>query len=216
MQTIIAGNTEKIQLQKELDEISAGDDTKNALEKAERVIAIQNRIMELETKEEEAKSSNVLAGFGFKEEDLHKLGSEFSGGWQMKIALAKAFLVGQADIVLLDEPTNHLDLDAVLWLQEYIASLDYTVIVVSHDRTFLNSVAEEIIYFTDNKLEYYKGDYDQFEKTRSEMLKNQKKQLDNQSRQVDHLQKFIDRFRYVIHPPSIFVLILGIPYLQIL
>ncbi len=100
----------------------------------------------------------------------------------MRISLAKA-LFSSPDILLLDEPTNHLDLDAVLWLEDYIQGLDITVIIVSHAREFLNNVAEEIIHFFDSTLNYFKGNYDQFEKTRTELLKQQKRQLESQGRQ---------------------------------
>lgn len=195
IQHMFEHDNEKERLNKELDELTADESKSNALEKAERIELIQKRLVDIETHEEEAKTSNILSGFGFKEEDLNKKSSNFSGGWRMKISLAKA-LFSNPDILLLDEPTNHLDLDAVLWLEEYVKNLDYTVIVVSHDRDFLNNVAEEIIHFQDNKLDYYKGNYDQFEKTRTELIKQQKKQMDAQTKQVDHLQKFIDKFRY--------------------
>jgi ATP-binding cassette, subfamily F, member 3 len=112
-----------------------------------------------------------------------------------RIALAQALFV-QPDLLLLDEPTNHLDIDAILWLQEYIENIDNTVIIVSHARDFLNIVAEEIIHFFSDKLAYYKGNYDNFEKVRSEAIRRQKKTRESQSKKVEHIKEFIDRFRY--------------------
>jgi len=96
----------------------------------------------------------------------------------MRVSLARALYV-KPDVLLLDEPTNHLDLDAVLWLQDYIIKCDHTVVVVSHAREFLNVVCNEIIHFFDQKLTSYRGNYDTFEKTRSEKLNNQSKQFDS-------------------------------------
>lgn len=196
---ILECDIERAKLLQEQEDLLSIDESKlkrrNIAEKAEKLERVQERLVEIEAHEAEYKASTILSGLGFSQEDLTRNSNEFSGGWRMRISLAKA-LFSSPDILLLDEPTNHLDLDAVLWLEDYIQSLEITVIIVSHARDFLNNVAEEIIHFFDAKLQYYKGNYDQFEKTRTEQLKQHKKQLEGQSRQQDHLQKFIDRFRY--------------------
>ena len=112
----------------------------------------------------------------------------------MRISLAKALFV-QPDILLLDEPTNHLDMNAVMWLEDYLNSWPYTLIVVSHARDFINAIATDIIYFTNLKLYYYKGTYDDFEKSRAERNKLQSKTKKSQDKKLEHMQAFIDKFR---------------------
>lgn len=196
---VLECDTERTLLLQEEKDLLAVDESKIKKNKAEKLreklYEVQKRLLQIDAHEAEHKASKILSGLGFRQSDLIRKSQEFSGGWRMRITLAKA-LFSQPDILLLDEPTNHLDLDAVLWLENYVKSLDITVIIVSHAREFLNNVAEEIIHFFDSKLEYYKGNYDTYEKTRTELLKNRKKQIQNQDKQVEHLQKFIDKFRY--------------------
>ena len=106
-------------------------------------------------------------------------------------------------MLLLDEPTNHLDLDAVMWLEDYICSCKSTVIIVSHAREFLNVTCNEIIHFFNEKLDYYRGNYDIFEKIRIENRERNRKQVENQQMKLEHMQAFIDKFRYSpSHPGS--------------
>ena len=199
IQHILEWDTQRTQLLQEQENLLSVDENKmkkrQKIENAEKLEAVQQKLVEIEAHEAEYKASKILSGLGFSQNDLNRKSKEFSGGWRMRISLAKA-LFSNPDILLLDEPTNHLDLDAVMWLEDYIQGLDITVVIVSHAREFLNNVAEEIIHFFDGRLEYYKGNYDQFEKTRTEQIKQQRKQVETQTKHVEHVQKFIDKFRY--------------------
>ena len=110
----------------------------------------------------------VLVGLRFTDEMQHASTSLLSGGWLMRVALASALFI-EPDLLMLDEPTNHLDLEAVLWLQNYLLQYPHTVLLVSHDRAFLNEVCTDIVLFKDLKLTYYRGDFDTYEKTRTEV-----------------------------------------------
>lgn len=117
---------------------------------------------------------------------MHMPTKHLSGGWRMRVTLSRALFINP-DILLLDEPTNHLDLDAVMWLEDYLINCKNTVVVVSHAREFLNNVCSDIIHFFDFKITYYKGNYDQFDKTRAEKLTNQKKCQETQTKQIEHI-----------------------------
>ncbi|MDX3775357.1 ABC transporter ATP-binding protein [Chromatiaceae bacterium AAb-1] len=142
----------------------------------------------------EAKAGTLLAGLGFSGDMQQQQVKSFSGGWRMRLNLAKA-LMKRADLLLLDEPTNHLDLDAVLWLEKYLAVYQGTLLLISHDRDFLDAITGAIVHIEQQTLTLYKGNYSQFERQRAEQLAQQQANYDKQQRQVAHLQQFIDRFK---------------------
>ena len=161
----------------------------------EKMAQISERLQLIDAFTAESRAAGILSGLGFTQDMMHRSTNKLSGGWRMRLALAKG-LFCQPDILLLDEPTNHLDLETVVWLEGYIQTYDKSVIIVSHDRAFLNNVATDVIHFYSEALTYYKGNYDDFERIRGEKLLNQKRAHESQQSRIDHVQKFIDRFRY--------------------
>ena len=143
----------------------------------------------------ESRAAELLAGLGFSEQAQGRSVSDFSGGWRMRLNLAQALLC-PSDLLLLDEPTNHLDLDAVIWLEKWLHQYQGTLILISHDRDFIDSIVDKIIHIEQNKLFEYTGNYTSFERQRAEKLMQQQSSYEKQQAQMDHMQSYIDRFRY--------------------
>ena len=143
----------------------------------------------------EARAGKLLHGLGFSDVDQQRSVASFSGGWRMRINLARALLV-PSELLLLDEPTNHLDLDAIYWLENWLQNYSGTLLLISHDREFLDRVINGIIHVEHQQLFSYSGNYSSFERQRGERLLQQQANFDKEQRRKAHLQKYIDKFRY--------------------
>ena len=143
----------------------------------------------------ESRVRSVLFGLGFKEGDMARLTTEFSGGWQMRIALAK-LLIRNPEVLLLDEPTNHLDLESVRWLEGFLRGYSGTVIVVSHDRAFMDNMVDRVAEIDQGKVTLYKGNYSAYLKAREERLEQLKLAKAKQDEEIAHLEAFVEKFRY--------------------
>jgi ATP-binding cassette subfamily F protein 3 len=141
----------------------------------------------------EPRAKKILAGLGFKEGDADKPANTFSGGWVMRAHLAR-LLVAEPALLLLDEPTNHLDLEALLWFQDYLTRYPGGLVVISHDRAFLNALCTGMLELRANTLHYYHGNYDNFIQEKEARKAQQAALFKNQQREIAHLQKFVDRF----------------------
>ena len=142
-----------------------------------------------------AEIERTLQGLGFSREDFNRATSEFSGGWRMRIELAK-LLLRRPDVLLLDEPTNHLDIESIQWLENFLSTRANAVVLVSHDRAFLNNVTTRTIEITCGRIYDYKVKYDEFVKLRKERREQQLRAYENQQKQIQDTEDFIERFRY--------------------
>lgn len=140
------------------------------------------------------KAKQLLYGLGFTESDLTKPMAEFSGGWQVRLKLARA-LMQRSDLLLLDEPTNHLDIEAVAWLEQWLKSYQGAIMIISHDRDFLDQAVQGIAHIHDQKITFYSGNFASFERQRNEQLMQQQSLHDKQKQQMQHLKSFIERFK---------------------
>lgn len=160
-ETVLAADTERAALMAECEALEqSGEDAHHLAEIHERLIAI-------EAHSAPSRAARILVGLGFDEAAQHRPLESFSGGWRMRVALA-ALLFSQPDLLLLDEPSNHLDLEAVLWLEDFLRSYPATILLVSHERDFLNNVVDHILHLSGGKLTLYPGGYDAFERQRAE------------------------------------------------
>ena len=142
----------------------------------------------------DARARKLLAGLGFTNEQMERQVGSFSGGWRMRLNLAQA-LMCPSDLLLLDEPTNHLDLDAILWLEEWLKSYPGTLLLISHDRDFLDAVVDHIAHVEQRKITLYRGGYSAFERARAERLAQQQQAYEKQQAQRAHMEKYIARFK---------------------
>jgi ATP-binding cassette subfamily F protein 3 len=184
---VLAGDEELARLEAEMREAEAGDD-------GEHIGRLHARYGDIGGYSARARAAEVLRGLGFADADFARPVAEFSGGWRARLNLARA-LFCRADLLLLDEPTNHLDLDAVLWLENWLNTTACTLIVISHDRDFLDAVVRRVITIEQQGLSLYGGNYSDYEKIRAERLTARQAAFAAQTRQIAHLQRFIERFK---------------------
>jgi ATP-binding cassette, subfamily F, member 3 len=178
---------------REIEGALAAAERDHALD-GEALANLHHRFDEIGGYSSRARAATLLAGLGFPESRHADPVPSFSGGWRMRLNLAQA-LMCRSDLLLLDEPTNHLDLDAVLWLEEWLAKYPGTLLLITHDRDFLDGVVDVIVHVYARKLASYTGNYAQFETARAQQLALQQATYVKQQRQVAHLHSFIDRFR---------------------
>jgi len=142
-----------------------------------------------------ARAGALLNGLGFATAEHEKTVGEFSGGWRIRLSLARA-LMCPSDLLMLDEPTNHLDLETILWLEDWLGRYAGTLVLISHDRDFLDNVVDGIVHIEHSQLNRYAGGYSDFERQRAERMALQQAQFEKQQKKVAHMQSFVDRFRY--------------------
>ncbi|MDH3256149.1 MAG: ATP-binding cassette domain-containing protein [Nitrospinota bacterium] len=155
---------------------------------------LQHEFERLGGYERESRAKTILLGLSFKIDQLDQPLEKFSGGWRMRAELAR-LLLQNPDVLLLDEPTNHLDLQSVIWLESFLKNYDGSILLISHDRSFLNGLVDRIIELDRGKLAVYTGNYDTYERLKEERIAQLEAEAANQTRRVDQVQKFIDRFR---------------------
>jgi ATP-binding cassette subfamily F protein 3 len=184
---VMGGDEElAIALRDELDADARGD--------TEAMARAHHRIEELNGYDARARAGRLLHGLGFAAETHETPVQEFSGGWRVRLNLARA-LMAPSELLLLDEPTNHLDLDAVLWLEEWLRRYQGTLLVISHDREFLDGVITHTLHLNDGRAKLYTGNYSAFERLRAEQLRQQQIAHEREQAERAHLQSFVDRFK---------------------
>ncbi|MGL5446149.1 MAG: ABC-F family ATP-binding cassette domain-containing protein [Rhabdaerophilum sp.] len=184
LETVLAADSERLALLQEAE--TATDPL--------RIADIQLRLSDIGAEAAPARAAAILSGLGFSAEDIHRPCSEFSGGWRMRVALA-AVLFREPDLLLLDEPTNYLDIEGAFWLTEHLKRYPHTLLVISHDRDFLDEVTDHTLHLDRGKLTLYRGGYSSFARQRAEKAMLAEKAADKQAAERAHLQAFIDRFK---------------------
>lgn len=188
------GFERELQLQREIDEVLHEMEVNYRDELVEKLGTLQHEFDLLDGYTIQSKAEEILEGLGFRTDDLSKPLKEFSGGWRMRVMLAK-LLLSKPSVLLLDEPTNHLDLPSIQWVEKYISNYENAVIVVSHDRQFLDNVCNITVEVTNNKLIYYPGNYSFFVEEKALRNEIQKGAFENQQAQIRQTERFIERFK---------------------
>ena len=184
---VLDGDAELRDIERRLAEAEAGD-------QGARVAELHARLEAIGGYSARARAARLIHGLGFKPGEEDQRVETFSGGWRMRLNLARA-LMCRSDLLLLDEPTNHLDLDAVIWLESWLKNYPGTLLLISHDRDFLDSVCSHIAHIEQGNVTLYTGNYSAFEKNRAERLANQQAAYMKQQREVAHIRSYVERFR---------------------
>jgi ATP-binding cassette subfamily F protein 2 len=194
-EAVMSVDNERNILEKEAEEINdflieddGGEESEEAMD---RLTQVYERLEELDAATAESRASKILCGLGFTPEKQQKKTKEFSGGWRMRIALARALFI-QPTLLLLDEPTNHLDMEAVVWLEDYLSKWNKILFMVSHSQDFMNSVCTHMVNHTRKGLVYYAGNYDSFVNTREEKEGEQEKRFKLEQEQVSNYTKILE------------------------
>ena len=190
---IIGLQNKETEITTALENLDLSDDEKMDL--AHQLGEVHHMLEGLGSYSAQSKVEKILIGLGFEETDFVRLTDQFSGGWQMRIALAK-ILISQNDILLLDEPTNHLDIDSLEWLIDFLKAYDGGLLIVSHDKNFVNQVTNRTLEIFLGKFYTFKGDYDSYIKYKTERDELAVQQFEQQQKKIKETEKFIERFRY--------------------
>lgn len=190
---LIAQQQELEQIHEKLSEISPDHEKHEAL--LLQSGRLQDQLEKSDAYELPSRIRKTLSGLGFSDDEMERPTHEFSGGWLMRIALAK-LLLERPPVLLLDEPTNHLDIDSLDWLEQFLRKYEGAIVMVSHDRAFLNSICNRTWALEHQKLHDYPGNYEFYQSKREEELELRRKAYENQQREIKQIQEFIDRFRY--------------------
>ena len=191
LEFVLDGDVELRQIERDL---AAAEDHHDDHHAGEQIGLLHSRLGEIDGYAAPARAAALMHGLGFSDLDFQRPVAEFSGGWRVRLNLARA-LMCRSDLLLLDEPTNHLDLDAILWLEDWLKSYQGTLILISHDRDFLDVVTTHILAIENGKLQLFTGNYSACERARAERLANDLALAAKQKREAAHLQSYIDRFR---------------------
>jgi ATP-binding cassette subfamily F protein 3 len=184
---VLDGDGELREIERALGEADAAHD-------GHRIAELHARLEDIDGYGAPARAATLLAGLGFSQDDFERPVSTFSGGWRMRLNLARA-LIARSDLLLLDEPTNHLDVEAIVWLEKWLAAYRGTLMLVSHDRDFLDGCVTHIAHIAGRRLALYSGNYSAFEVERAAQLAMQQSMYERQQREIAHLERFIARFR---------------------
>jgi len=187
LEYVLDGDVQLRQLEKEIKEAEENG-------QGEALAHLYSEMEAIDGYTANSRAATLLHGLGFSTEQEVAAVKQFSGGWRMRLNLAQA-LMCRSDILLLDEPTNHLDLDAVIWLETWLKSYNGTLLLISHDRDFLDNVANHIAHIENQTITLYSGNYSAFEIRRAEFLATQQSAFEKQQREVQHMQKFVERFK---------------------